>query len=198
MNAKPLLVVPALILGFAGLAACGGGGGGTKTAAEGTWLADCDADFASGTSEQTSFRVSGLKYDRVNSIYADTSCETLATERIQRGTFTQGDAIEVPGRPNAFPVDLSWNETLIINYIDAVAESLNGRAFCGITNWEANVLFDVSDCVELVGSDPYPRLAYDLYLVDGDEMFLGIGGISDTPEGRPSAASSVNSLTRKE
>jgi len=195
MTKKPL-VASIIVLGLGSLAACGGGSKGTTTAAEGSWANDCESDFTDGTSERNTFTIAGLKFDRINSIYVDTSCETLATERIQRGTFTQGEAIEVPGRPNAYPIDLSWNESLIINYIDEVAENLNAQALCGITNWEANVSFDISDCAQIVGSDPYPRLSYDLYLVDGDEMFLGIGGSSDTPEDRPSAPSSVTALTR--
>lgn len=184
---------------LASIAACSSSsGGGNKTAAEGDWVARCDPDFTDGTSEQRSLSVSGDSYQLIDSLFADTSCETLLAERIQAGAFTEGEAIEVPGRQSAFPVDISWQQALAVVHSEEAAAERNGEAFCDITNWAAGVEFDVTDCAVAVGDEPFPRVTFDLYLVDGDEFFLGTGGAADSEEDRPSSASFVVAFTRQE
>jgi len=95
-----------------------------------------------------------------------------------------------------FPVDFSWEETLAIGVTQELTDTLNSDAFCGITNWAPEVRFDISDC-EFEGTGPFPRLSFDVYLVNGDDLFFSSDGPAGTVEERPDSASLIVSFTRQ-
>lgn len=168
-----------------------------NTALQGTWVDACEAENASVHS-QSSLIISGNEFTQHNTFYTADTCAPNAIGAVASisGSFIEGETTETE-RGTHTAIDITFSSQTETWYLSADIEALNADEKCGISNWEAGVSFDVTNCEDAVNYVPMPITLYDIYLISGNDVYFGASGAGTSRATRPTDVSTEIGFTRQ-
>lgn len=147
------------------LVGCDGSGDEPGADLNGTWETACYQRT------RTSLTYADLAFTGTYTEYADDACTSAYHVSTWTGTATVGAALT----SGAQKLDLSF-ETFTSEALTAEnADFNNMNAYCGFTDWQANVEKDVLGAPCFGFAIPAGAKSLDIYLIDGDALKFGQG-----------------------
>ena len=101
--------------------------------------------------------------------YLDEDCSVLDYSFMERSTYTIGKELELEDATKVFEIDYTSLRHSILTTDEDLQDGFSSSSFCGISNWDLNDWYDVTNCEEL----EMPATIVDIYMVDGDKLFVG-------------------------
>lgn len=173
------------------------GGGSTSVpeaiAIEDQWTSTCGDATLFGLSEDSQMKVGADSFSRVTRYHTTGTCSAEAIRLEQTGTYSQGADVQTGVKSIDFTVD----HVQVTALNKAGADILRLANFCGISQWKVGVAQDVTSqsgserCVPKL-----PQTIYQIYSVEGDNLFLGKGDDLTVPEKRPGELDRTKIYTR--
>lgn len=180
------------------LAGCSSGGGGegdgSNSSLQGSWADTCIAN--GNLYEQQTITISGSNFVQSQGFFTDAACTELAVAIEPAGTYADGESTEVD-LGTQIEVDVTFTAQSETWYLSGDIEDFNAIQRCGISNWEAGVSFDVTNCEDAINGIPMPTTLYHLYLVSGDDLYFGEGGFSNSADTRPTELTATPEFSRQ-
>ncbi|MBX2880908.1 MAG: hypothetical protein KTR32_13285 [Granulosicoccus sp.] len=159
--------------------ACGGGGSGGTAAPEmmsteltGTWRQSCRFNSEDADYEQETLIIDGNEFTLVQSTFLDSQCAEKEQENTLSGTFAVGDSVMVNDGGNANELDLTLSAIALTVFTENTVSGANAAGLCGTTNWTSGVPVDISNCMDISGTE-VPQQLFDIYRIDGDQLVTG-------------------------
>ena len=136
---------------------------------EGSWQSGCFYGERDGLYRIVTQIVEATHYMEFDTTYSDSSC-TLP----QYGSLIESDVVIGPERVlvSGFTVkeidlaNIRWQMNLLD---EALVADYNANSTCLASDWELEKYKDVTECEEL----NLPRVSYQVFKVDGDNLFWG-------------------------
>jgi hypothetical protein len=200
------------LLALLALSACTGGDGKSDSASGSDSAADSGTDSGSDTNPPV-FELDGAWatacYNKTQVVltysypsftgtyteFADDACTSAYHISEWAGTAEAGDTIASGARK----LDLAFTAFTSVALTEENAAMNNSYAYCGFTDWEANVEKDVlgADCYGF--SIPVGGKSLDIYKIEGDTLLFGVGAkiaVDLTEADRPTELDSNRVFTR--
>ncbi|MGE0616801.1 MAG: hypothetical protein AB7P04_14310 [Bacteriovoracia bacterium] len=175
---KPFVVFAAAgVLGVA--VSCSNGASAVKNAAVagnvmGTWEGKCHDSDLLDLSMQEFLMFEGADTQLVQRFYSEDDCREPAVIVRYKGSFVvREDVAETPGGKQ---VDFEYNTVTVTALNEAGRKTLDNTDFCGHEEWMVNTEVDltVNSTRDLCLLYDTPHAKYDIFLVNGDELKMGL------------------------
>lgn len=171
------------------LLACDGSGDDPGAELDGTWETACYQRT------RTSLTYADLAFTGTFSEYTDDACTSAYHVSKWTGTATVGEALTSGARQ----LDLVFATFTSTALTGENADFNNMNAYCGFTDWEANVEKDVLGAECYGFAIPVGAESLDIYRVDGDTLKFGQGAkiaVGLTAADRPTAIDDTRVFAR--
>jgi hypothetical protein len=177
MTTPPKLLIITLICTLP-LAGCGGEGSigfGTSTTLSGTWKSSCIYDSEKARYSQTTLSMSGTTLT-AESTYGDYGdCTKPSFKTSIQGEYKIKEDVILSSGITATNLIVDINKVYVTLLNDRLIAKNNDLETCDHSNWQGNVKVEISNCPTY---SP-PGTVYDIFKIEGDDLFLGDGEYGD-------------------
>jgi len=159
-SVRLFILMPTLVL-----VACSGGSK-EKTLfrenAQGIWQTDCRNLGLQSEYSRTTLTVGETNFEYQNDFFEDPLCRRSTLSISTTGTLIEHKSTRTEDGTALSAIDFSLEQIVLSASNQATADSNNAASLCGRFDWQPDVLVDVSNCSDIVGST-VPRTDFDIY-----------------------------------
>jgi hypothetical protein len=149
---------------------------------QGEWQSNCLNPSLTGLGERSTLLFNGQDFTRTSQISGPGGCNSNDVEAQIKGTYVRGPMI----RQGVHQIDLTTANATITPRSEAGRLLLVLAKACGISDWK---LGEAKDITAALGTEScfetYPKQTYQIYSIEGNQLFFGSGEDFSTVGKRP-------------
>ncbi len=156
----------------------------TQSAVElqGEWQSNCLNPSLTGLGERSVLLFSGQDFTRTSQVSGPGGCNSNDVEAVIQGSYVRGPMI----RQGVHQIDLSTSQATITPRSEAGRLLLVLAKACGISDWKLGEAKDITAALGTEGCfETYPKQTYQIYSIEGNQLFFGSGEDFSTVGKRP-------------